>query len=100
MAKVDAPRNRAFSIPLEVTRATTRITKNTTELRKIGGRWCRGGDVGGGGNRLYSFFTLRSPGTYLWLTKQEPDPYGYHGYNAHVLAVIWKMHQANKRLVV
>lgn len=41
MARVGAPRNRAFSVPLEVTKATTRIAKNTTELRKIGkgGAW-------------------------------------------------------------
>lgn len=67
MAKVDVPGERAFSVPLGVTRATTRITKNKTELRKIGGRRRRGGDVGGGGNRFLSFFTLRSPGTWLAL---------------------------------
>lgn len=41
MARVGAPRNSAFSLPLEVTKATTRIAKNTTELRKIreGGAW-------------------------------------------------------------
>lgn len=46
--KVDVPGDRAFSIPLEVTRVTAGITKNKTELRKIGGRRRRGGDVGGG----------------------------------------------------
>lgn len=79
MATVDVPRNRAFSVSLKVTRATTSITKNTTELRKIGERRCRGGDVGGGGDRLHSFFTLRSPGTLPLLTKQEPHHYGCHG---------------------
>lgn len=41
MARVGALRNRAVSVPLEVTKATTRIAKNTTELRKIGegGAW-------------------------------------------------------------
>lgn len=41
MARVGALRNRAFSVPLEITKATTRIAKNTTELRKIaeGGAW-------------------------------------------------------------
>lgn len=50
-----------------------------------------GGDVGGGGNRLHSFFSLSSLGTCLWLAKQEPDPYSYHSYSA----VYWLQYGKN-----